>query len=103
MHNPAGRFSGRVMTDTTRNQTDLVYFQHTIESRVYGGWYRLLPAGCIEVLAIGLMQTLALDGRRPEEVACGVLAEFVRARASLGQPVPNIPASLASAEPGHKL
>ena len=50
----------------------------------------------MEILAIGLMRTLPLDGRQPEDVACDVLEEFVRARQQLGQPVPALPTDIAA-------
>jgi hypothetical protein len=40
----------------------------------------------MEVMAIGLMQTLTPDGRRAEDVASGVLEEFIRARERLASP-----------------
>lgn len=83
------------MADTIARKSDLAFFTHAIGGETYGGWYRVLPADCIEILAVGLMQTLSLDGRRPEEVACSALEEFIRARQKLGQPVPPMPSEMA--------
>lgn len=47
------------MADTTRNQTDLIFFTHNIGGGTYGAWYRLLPADCIEVLGISDMLSVA--------------------------------------------
>ena len=47
-----------------------------IEQRSWGR-YRWLPAGCIEVRAVGLMHTFALDGRQAGDVARGALEEFI--------------------------
>ncbi|WP_129645798.1 hypothetical protein [Peristeroidobacter agariperforans] len=82
------------MTDTTKNKSDLVFFTQVVGRETYGAWYRVLPVDCIEILAIGLMRTLPLDGRDPEDVACDALEEFVRARIKLGQPVPALPAEV---------
>jgi hypothetical protein len=84
------------MTDTIRNQSDLVFFTHIIGGNTYGAWYRLLPAECIEILAIGLIQTIPLDGRQPGDVACNALEIFVRARHKLGQPVPSLPTEVVA-------
>jgi hypothetical protein len=83
------------MPDTRRNQSDLVFFTHIVDGGTYGAWYRLLPADCIEVLSIELMQTVPLNERRPEEVACDMLEELVRARRRSGQPVPVLPSEVA--------
>jgi hypothetical protein len=84
------------MTDLAgRNKSDLVFFTHTIDGKTYGAWYRPMPADCIEILGIGLMQIVSLHGRRAEDLACEVLEEFVRIRKKLGQPVPTLPAEAA--------
>lgn len=49
----------KLMADTTRNQTDLIFFTHNIGGGTYGAWYRLLPADCIEVLGISDMLSVA--------------------------------------------
>ena len=53
----------------------------------------MMPSDCLEVLAIGLMQVRPLDGRVPVELAEQSLAEFIRARKKLGEPVPTLPVS----------
>jgi hypothetical protein len=82
------------MTNTPSNKSDLVFFTHIVGGQTYGAWYRMLPSDCIELLAIGLIQILSLDGRRPEDVACDALEEFVRVRQKLGQPVPSLPSEV---------
>jgi hypothetical protein len=84
----------RPMTNTTSNKTDLVFFTHIVGGQTYGAWYRMLPSDCIEILSIGLMQILSLDGRRAEDVACDALEEFVRVRQKLGHPVPSLPSEV---------
>jgi hypothetical protein len=79
------------MNDTSRRQSSLHHFTVEIEGTIYGGWYRMMPNDCLEVLAIGLMQVRPLDGRIPMELAEQSLAEFIRARKKLGEPVPAIP------------
>jgi hypothetical protein len=51
------------MTDTSRRQSSLHHFTIEVEGTTYGGWYRMMPNDCLEVLAIGLMQVRPLDGR----------------------------------------
>ena len=66
----------------------LDYFTHQIDGTRFGGWYRPLCEGTIEVLAVGLIRTLELQGRSPQAVACQALEEFVRLRQTLGLPLP---------------
>lgn len=33
------------MADTTRNQTDLIFFTHNIGGGTYGAWYRFAASG----------------------------------------------------------
>jgi hypothetical protein len=76
-----------------RRQSSLHHFTIDVEGTTYGGWYRMMPNDCLEVLAIGLMQVRPLDGRVPVELAKQSLAEFIRARKKLGEPVPTLPVS----------
>jgi hypothetical protein len=80
---------------------DLLYFTHSIGGRKFAGWYRLLSGDCMEILSIGLIRTIPLDGRAPEEVACDALEEFVRTRQRLGEPVLSVPDELVDQQPDH--
>lgn len=57
---------------------ELHYFTHSINGKVYGGWYRLVSPGDLEVLGVGSMETVSFAGFEPEAVARSVLEEFVR-------------------------
>ena len=78
------------MTQTFGRTSDLHYFSTAIDGNKHGGWYRLLPGECIEVLAIGLMRTLPLEDQSAEIVAVRALTEFVRERHLRGEPVPTL-------------
>jgi RNA polymerase sigma-70 factor, ECF subfamily len=58
--------------------SDLQYVSLQLDGKTYGGWYRQLPDGQMELLALANM----LSERRPEgtpiEQARGMLADFVR-------------------------
>ena len=58
--------------------SDLQYVSLQLDGKTYGGWYRQLPDGQLEMLALANM----LSERRPEgtviEQARGMLADFVR-------------------------
>jgi hypothetical protein len=71
-----------------KGRDGLDYFTHQVDGTRFGGWYRPLSEGCIEVLAVGLIRTLELQGRPPQVVACQALEEFVRLRQQLGLPLP---------------
>lgn len=43
----------------------LVFLTHTIDDKPYACWYRLLSTTEVEVLAIGLIQTVSCDGINP--------------------------------------
>lgn len=61
---------------------ELHYFTHSINGKVYGGWYRLVSPGDLEVLGVGSMETVHFAGFEPEAVARSVLEEFVRRHAA---------------------
>lgn len=71
-------------------QVDLLFFTHTIDGVSYGAWYRVIAAAAVEVLAVGMMQTVPLDGANAETVARAVLEDFVRARNKYGAPLPKV-------------
>lgn len=67
---------------------ELSYFTHSIEGKLHGGWFRALSPDEVEVLGIGMMETVACAGFDPETTARSVLEEFVRRRAQYGAPIP---------------
>ena len=69
---------------------DLQYFTHTIDGKLYGGWFRILAPSQLEVLGIGLMQTVQFCGSQPELTARSVLEAFVRGLARNGRPIPAV-------------
>lgn len=89
------------MVEASGRSTDLLYFTHNIGGRKFAGWYRLLPGDCIEILSIGLIRTIPLDGRTPEQVACDALEEYVRVPQQQGEPVLTVPDELVDQQPHH--
>jgi hypothetical protein len=70
---------------------ELEFFTETIGGQVYGGWYRLLRTGSVEVLSIGLMTQVPLTADTvPETLARDVLRRFIDARVRAGDPVPSL-------------
>jgi hypothetical protein len=70
---------------------ELEFFTETIGGQVYGGWYRLLRTGSVEVLLIGLMTQVPLTAdMTPETLARDVLRRFIDARVRAGDPVPSL-------------
>ena len=69
---------------------DLSFFTHDVEGVSYGAWYRVIGQTDVEVLAVGLMQTVPLAGLAAEDVARTVLEDFVRARSRFGAPIPTV-------------
>jgi hypothetical protein len=70
------------------HDSELSYFTHQIDGADYGGWYRDLDPGCIEVLSVGLIRTIPLEGRTAQVAASETLEEFVRVRLREGLPIP---------------
>jgi hypothetical protein len=58
--------------------SDLTYFTHEVDGRLYGGWYRLLDGGRIEVLALCKI-AIASGGSSALESAKDVLMGLVHA------------------------
>jgi RNA polymerase sigma-70 factor (ECF subfamily) len=58
--------------------SDLEYVSIQVESRTYGGWYRLLPDGQMELLALANMHCERRPENTPLEQARGMLADFIR-------------------------
>jgi DNA-directed RNA polymerase specialized sigma24 family protein len=58
--------------------SDLEYVSIQVDSRTYGGWYRLLPDGQMELLALANMHCERRPENTPIEQARGMLADFIR-------------------------
>ena len=66
----------------------LTFFTHTIDGRLYGGWYRLESTTDVEVQAMGFLQRTSWEGSTPEAAARRCLEEFVRQRTDASKPTP---------------
>lgn len=58
--------------------SDLEYVSIQVDSRTYGGWYRLRPDGQMELLALANMHCERRPESTPIEQARGMLADFIR-------------------------
>jgi len=58
--------------------SDLQYVSIQLDGRTYGGWYRLLPDGQMELLALANMHCELRTENTPSEQARGMLSDFVR-------------------------
>ncbi len=58
--------------------SDLQYVSLQRDGKTYGGWYRLLPDGRLELLALANMHCERRPEGTPIEQARGMLADFVR-------------------------
>lgn len=58
--------------------SDLEYVSIQVDARTYGGWYRLLPDGQMELLALANMHCERRPENTPVEQARGMLADFIR-------------------------
>lgn len=67
--------------DEAVNHQDLQYVSLDIEGQTYGGWYRLLEDGRMELLALATMHSELRGERTPLEQAQGMLADFIRSTA----------------------
>jgi DNA-directed RNA polymerase specialized sigma24 family protein len=59
-------------------QSDLQYVSIQVEGSTYGGWYRLLPDGQMELLALANMHCERRTENTPVEQARGMLTDFIR-------------------------
>lgn len=59
--------------------SDLQYISIQLDGKTYGGWYRLLTDGRMELLALANMHCERRDENTPTEQARGMLADFIRA------------------------
>jgi len=68
---------------------DLTYFTHVVEGRSFAGWFRTVSAGRVEVLGIGLLQTVAHPAHvAAANVARQTMAQFIKRRGGL--PIPTV-------------
>jgi anti-sigma factor ChrR (cupin superfamily) len=58
--------------------SDLQYVSIQVDGTTYGGWYRLLPDGQMELLALANMHCERRFENTPVEQARGMLADFIR-------------------------
>lgn len=58
--------------------TELVYFTHEVDGRLYGGWYRLGANSTIELYARGQVKKAKLGRLDGQKKACRMLEEIVR-------------------------
>lgn len=58
--------------------SDLQYVSLEVDGRIYGGWYRQLTDGRLELLALANMHSERRTESTPIEQARGMLADFVR-------------------------
>jgi hypothetical protein len=71
--------------------SELTYFVHAVDGRSFAGRFRTIGAGRIEVLGIGLLQTVAHPPHvAPANAARQTLARFVRSRVRKDLPVPAV-------------
>jgi hypothetical protein len=73
------RTSERVAPVEPSAHTDLQFVSLQFEGRVYGGWYRPLPDGRMELLALANIRSELRPEKSLVEQARGMLADFVRA------------------------
>ena len=73
-------------------QSDLQYVSLQADGRTYGGWYRVLPDGQMELLALANMHSERRAESSPIEQARGMLADFIRTARSNAQ----VPESISS-------
>ena len=58
--------------------SDLQYVSIQLDGSTYGGWYRLLPDGQMELLALANMHCERRTENTPAEQARGMLTDFIR-------------------------
>ena len=70
------------------SRPDLTYFTHEVDGRSFAGWFWTVSPGRVEVLGIGLLQTVAHPAHvAPANVARQTLARFVHGRQRKGLPI----------------
>lgn len=82
MEKPCESISGAApapfQADRQTIQSELEYISLQIDGETYGGWYRLLPDGQMELLALANMHSELRPERTPVEQARGMLTDFIR-------------------------
>lgn len=77
--------------------SDLQYVSLQLDGQTYGGWYRQLADGRMELLALANMHCERRTESSPVEQARGMLADFIRtARPRVSKPAPQPAATTAS-------
>jgi RNA polymerase sigma-70 factor (ECF subfamily) len=71
--------------------SDLQYISLQLDGKPYGGWYRLLPDGRMELLALANMHCERRAEKTPVEQARGMLVDFIRASRKDNEPAPPDP------------
>lgn len=71
--------------------SDLQYVSIQVDGNTYGGWYRVLPDGQMELLALANMHCELRHENTPIEQARGMLTDFIR----IARPKPQTTASAA--------
>ncbi|MBL8266272.1 hypothetical protein [Steroidobacter sp.] len=66
------------LTDSALEQHPLEYVSLEIDGKTYGGWYRLLEDGRMELLALATMHSEQRAEGTPLEQAKGMLTDFIR-------------------------
>jgi anti-sigma factor ChrR (cupin superfamily) len=71
--------AGTVQTEPKASvHSDLQYISIQLDGSTYGGWYRLLPDGQMELLALANMHCERRSENTPVEQARGMLTDFIR-------------------------
>jgi len=58
--------------------SDLQYVSIQVDGKTYGGWYRMLPDGQMELLALANVHSERRPEHKPIDQARGMLADFIR-------------------------
>jgi len=65
-------------------ENDLYYITQCVAGTLFGGWYRVLHDGRIELLALGGVWRAPSRGSLPQRQARAMLARLVRMRGARG-------------------
>jgi hypothetical protein len=71
-------------------EAELVYFVHSVDGARYGAWYRVVSPYQLEVIGVGMLETVEFAGYSPESSAKSVLENFVRMQKSMGIEMPTL-------------
>ena len=75
---PAGAAGSAPLEPKSSVHSDLQYVSIQLDGSTYGGWYRLLPDGQMELLALANMHCERRTESTPVEQAQGMLTDFIR-------------------------